>query len=321
MSESESAESELRWNRRWDGTPGRLEVWYATFTDRETGNGLWIHGETVAPVKGSGTAVTSHGWAALFPTGVDPVWERTGVDETSSPADLAGDHPETFSIEGLNLGPSGSSGKTETLSWDLRWDSSDQAPVSTIPHWAWKREILPAAQQVPAPNLEASGWVEHHGTKYDFDGHGQVARIYGQGNALRWGWLHADLGDGDVIEVVTAVSKKVGLRKLPPTTFLRMRVGGEIWPKTRVASWGLRAKLGLPDWSIRGRTQGVEVNIEVEQPADRCVSIDYTDPDGETATCTNTERANLTVDLRTQNGIKKTWKLGGTAHAEIGTRP
>ena len=28
------------WARRWQGQPGRLEVWYATMTDRETGTGV-----------------------------------------------------------------------------------------------------------------------------------------------------------------------------------------------------------------------------------------------------------------------------------------
>ena len=49
------------WARRWRGQPGRLEVWYATMTDRETGTGVWVHGETVAPTKDQGGPVISHG--------------------------------------------------------------------------------------------------------------------------------------------------------------------------------------------------------------------------------------------------------------------
>ena len=89
-----------------------------------------------------------------------------------------------------------------------------------------------------------------------------------------------------------------------------------------MASWGLRTRLDLPTWTVRGRTQGVEVDIEVTQPPERCVSIDYTDPNGDTATCTNTERADLRLRLRTQSGVERErWVLDGTAHAEVGLRP
>jgi len=46
--------------RRWDGRPGRLEVWYATATDAASGTGLWVHHEVVAPT-GGGHAY-GHGW-------------------------------------------------------------------------------------------------------------------------------------------------------------------------------------------------------------------------------------------------------------------
>jgi len=309
------------WTRRGHGRPGRLEVWYATMTDRETGTGVWVHGETVAPNKDVGGPVTSHGWVALFPADGEPVWARTGITEGDPAADADSRPSATYRSEGLELGPAGTAGEAGELSWQIHWDSSDQQGLATFPRWAWEREALPAAQVVPAPSLEVSGWVDHAGRRYDINGHGQVAHIFGHGSAERWGWLHADLGDGDVIELVTAVSTRPGLNKLPPMSFLRMRVAGYDWPTTRVASWGLRTKLDLPTWTVHGRTQGVEVDIEVVQPPERCVSIDYTDPNGDTATCTNTERADLRLRLRTQSGVEREWVLDGTAHAEVGRRP
>ena len=61
---------------RWRGEQGRVEVWYATLTDRHTGAGVWIHHETVAP-KGE-RAPYAHGWAAVFQPGLAPVVERFG---------------------------------------------------------------------------------------------------------------------------------------------------------------------------------------------------------------------------------------------------
>jgi hypothetical protein len=322
------------WARRWRGQPGRLEVWYATLTDAATGAGLWVHGETVAPTQQQGGPVTSHGWAAWFPADEPPVWGRTGSTEGDPGAGPDGTPERTFRCEGLALGPHGStgtagivgagegdSGETGELRWDLRWDSSAQQGLATFPRWAWDREALPAAQVVPAPSMEATGWVEHGGRRHEVSGHAQVARIFGHGSAERWAWLHADLGDGDVVELVTAVSRRPALRNLPPLSFLKVRVGGQDWPSARLACWGLRTRLDLPTWTVRGRTHGVEVDIEVVQPPQRCVSIDYVDPDGDTATCTNTERADLRLRLRTPSGVEREWVLEGTAHAEVGRRP
>lgn len=321
------------WQPRWRGRPGRLEVWYATMTDAATGAGLWVHGETVAPVRGStdddaaggaradgggSPGAKAHGWVAWFPASGDPSWSRTGVEIASPPGDGP---PAGFSAGGLTLGPGGTKGTAGDLEWDVTWRAAEQEPLYTFPKWAWARELLPAAQIVPAPSMHARGWVRDGGTRHEIEGHAAAARIYGHGNAQRWGWLHADLGDGDVIELVSAVSTKPLLGSLAPITFLRIRVGGTDWPQTRVASWGLRAHLDLPRWKVKGRTQGVEVDLEVTQPPERCVSIDYTDPNGATATCTNTERADLALTLRWQDGRSRSWKLDGTAHAEIGRRP
>lgn len=304
------------WNRRWKGAPNRLEVWYATFTDRATGTGLWLHGELVAPPDGS--LPTRLGWAALFPPDQPPVWHRTGSDLGRPTGD-----PATFECPGLRLGPTGSSGSAGPLSWDLGWDAESQRGIATFGRVAWERELLPGVQVVPAPDLSVDGWVDRDGARLQLAGaHGAVARIHGHGNAERWAWLHADLGGGDLVELVTAVSTRPGLNRLPPVTFVRFRLDGRIWPGSPLPALGLRSRLGLPRWSVSGRIGRAKVHIEVHQPSDRNVAIDYHDPDGRTATCTNTERADLHIRIvGGPGGGTREWKLSATAHAEVGTRP
>jgi hypothetical protein len=314
------------WHRRWAGEPGRLEVWYATLTDAATGAGFWVHAETVSPTgsgadgdrPAGGGGATSHGWAAWFPAEGEPVWARTATSPATAPDAVAA---EGVRWDGLELDPDGSRGRAGALSWELRWSSADQVPLWTFPRWAWRRSLLPAAQVVPAPTMTATGWVDDGMTRHEVVGHAQAARIYGHGNAHRWGWLHADLGGGDVLELVSAVSTRPVLRSLPPIAFLRLRVGGVEVSRPRIACWGLRSHLHLPRWKVRGRTQGVELDIEVDLPDERCVSIDYADPDGSTATCTNSERADAVVRVTDQRGRRREWNLEGTAHAEIGRRP
>nr|WTB35517.1 hypothetical protein OG781_44175 [Streptomyces sp. NBC_00830] len=62
-----------------------------------------------------------------------------------------------------------------------------------------------------------------------------------------------------------------------------------------------------------------------QDPAD-CVSLSCTDPDGATATCTNTERAPVDVIVERRTGlhhfeVEHRRHLDRTGHAEVGTRP
>jgi len=315
---------------RWAGSPGRLEVWYATFTDRATGAGGWIHCETVAPTRTAAGAPYAHGWLSWFPVDGPPSTHRFGP----VPASPRGRRDEVaddawFDAAGCRVGPDVLSGAAGGARWDLRWTDGGRT-LYTFPKPAWERELLPAAQIVVAPTAEFTGRLvlpapDGGTTGVDVAGPGGLAHIYGQGNALRWAWLHADLGDGDVVEVVTAVSKKPLLRRLPPTCFVRFRLDGTDWPAPGLPAFRLRSTLGLPDWSVRGRVGRRRVAIHVHQPPDRTVALAYTDPDGETATCTNTERADVTVVLETRAGgrwtTERSWELTGTGHAEVGTRP
>ncbi len=155
---------------------------------------------------------------------------------------------------------------------------------------------------------------------------GGAARIYGHGNAERWGWLHADLGDGDVLEVVAAVPRRPSLRRLPPLPFVRLRLDAVDWPRFGLLA-ALRgsAHLGIPDWDVTVRSRRRRLRVQVSQPAERSVAVEYRDPDGARATCTNSERADAEIVLERRTAgdwaVERRWTLTGTAHAEIGSRP
>ena len=303
--------------RRWDGRPGRLEVWYDTFTDPETGTGFWLHHEFVAP-PGTGSPALARGWAAVFPVDSPPVWERFGPTSVDGGSWFtAGD--DVRAEPGLRIGRAGS------IRWDLRYeDRSD--PLFTFPAVAWRRELLPGAQIVPSPAAEFRGTVGTEGRTYELAAaRGACARTYGHGNAERWSWLHADLGDGDVLEVVAAAPRRRGLDRLAPLAFVVLRHAGRDWPANPIAALRFRARIDLPTWTVTGRSGNRRVHVTVTQSENRCVVIGYTDPDGATATCTNSERADAHIVLqrRSPSGwtVEREWTLEATAHAEVGTRP
>jgi hypothetical protein len=306
--------------QRWRGQMGRLEVWYVTLSDPPTGLGAWIHHELVSPVSGDPHV---HGWAALFRPESRPVLARFG------PFPVGAERAPL--LEGAAvLDPPRLRGETDLLRWDLRWlEETDQAspPLFTFPSWAWTRQALPAAQVVPVPNAPFVGTITLEGEALELspEARGGVSHIYGHGNAQRWGWVHADLGKGDVLEIVSAVGRRPGLDRLPPLAFVQLRLGGRDWPRDALAAAPLfRTQLGLPSWWVRGTVGRWRIQADITIPDDRSVRVGYVDPDGGRATCVNSEIADAQIVLehrRHRWELEARWELRGRAHAEIGFRP
>jgi hypothetical protein len=159
-----------------------------------------------------------------------------------------------------------------------------------------------------------------------YDGTAGIAHIDGHGNAHRWVWLHADLGDGDVLEIVAATARRPGMRSLPMLPLVQLRRDGKDWPRDPLAAAPLmRAAVHGNGFAVTGIVGTRRLRVAAALPAERCVVLSYTDPDGATATCTNTERADVRVRVERLAATgwqhQRSWALDGTAHAEIGTRP
>lgn len=306
---------------RWDGTPGRTEVWYTTLTDPATDSGIWLHHELVAPSDGS--AAYAHGWIAVFPK--DGPAEHTRFGPVPWTAD-----PEGFTAEGICVRPGRLTGSAGTFTWALT-ESPEGPALHTFPRWSWRRPWLPASHMLPAARARYSGTIRYGTGELRLDdAPGAGARIYGHGNARRWAWLHADLGGGDVLEIIAAVSMRRGLDRLPPLVFLRLHRNGRTWPRRAERSavgWAgigrFRADIRLPEWRVEGRAGLSRIQVTVTQPPQQTLTLGYTDPDGSTAVCRNSERADAVVSLERWWGTwrrEAVWRLSGTAHAEVGDR-
>ncbi|MEU6368573.1 hypothetical protein ABZ876_23235 [Streptomyces sp. NPDC046931] len=306
---------------RWDGKPGRTEVWYTTLTDQATGSGVWLHHEMVAPTDGS--SAYAHGWVAVFPK--DGPVEHTRFGPV--PWEAA---PQGFVAEGIRALPGRLTGSAEPFSWALT-EEPEGPSLHTFPGWSWRRPWLPASQMLPAARARYSGTVRYGTNELRLDGApGATARIYGHGNARRWAWLHADLGGGDILEVIAAISMRRGLDRLPPLVFLRLHRNGRTWPRRverSAVGWAgfgrFRADIRLPEWRVEGRAGRRRVRVTVNQPPQRTLALGYTDPDGSAAVCRNSETADAVIRLERWWGRwrpEAAWRLSGTAHAEVGER-
>lgn len=297
----------------WGGERGRTEVWYATFTDAATGLGVWVHAETVAPTDDR--APYAHGWVAVFPVAGPPTIERFG------PAPIDPDRGAAwFRLGDVEIAEGVLRGRTDTVTWDLSFSEEGPA-LFTFPRLVWERHLLPGAQIVPWPAAHITGSLHVGGARSEVDATGAIARIFGHGSAERWGWLHAPIEGGGVVEIVTATARRRGLRRLRPLAMVQVRLPGEPdWPANpAVASLRFRTDLRADGFTVTGTSAGQRLQVDVELPADQSVSLLYTDPDGSTATCTNSERASATLTLEV-DGTERRWHLDGTAHAEVGVR-
>ncbi|MCC7078514.1 MAG: hypothetical protein IT198_15430 [Acidimicrobiia bacterium] len=298
---------------RWQGRPGLMEVWYSTCTEAD-GTGWWFHHERVAPVDGDNFV---HGWTAVFPPHGPPVAERfgPGPDRTAGDALLSGD--------GWDLGAGSFTGKTDRLAWDVEIHTHAR-PLYTFPRWAWEREVLPAAQIVDLPQAHLAGTVSVDGATRHLEAHGAQAHIYGRGSAARWAWLHADLDDETTLEVVAAVPHLPRPLSIPPRPVVRLRSarGDEPADSLLTALRG-RASATLPRWFVRVPLPGRRrLDVTVNLAPERCIQLEYPNPDGTRAYCTNSERADVHVQLERGRGprrvVEREWDLTGRAHAEVG---
>jgi hypothetical protein len=301
---------------RLTGAKGRLEVWYASATDTATGMGLWLHYELVAPTDDR--EPYAHGWIATFPVDGPPAVVRFGPEAVSDAA------PEWMTGSTFSIGPTRMTGTADGTTWDLAWEAGEK-PLWTMSRATWRREILPSSHVVLAPKATIRGSLTIDGMSYDIDAIGNLSHIYGHGNAQRWGWLHADLDEDTTLEIIAAVGRRPAMRKIPPLSFVQLRRAGKDWPSNPLTSAPLfRAKLGRAEWSVRGVVGTHRLSVTVAQPAERCVDLGYTDPDGASATCSNTEIADVDVRLEKRTGrswiVVQEWRLDKRAHAERGYR-
>lgn len=306
---------------RWDGRARRVEAWQATLTDRASGEGLWIHAETRAPAHGGAVA---HGWFAHFPRRGAPVCERFGpVEAAPGPA---GPQQPWFAAAGVLLAQDRSCGQAGAARWDLAWHDGS-VPLRPVPDCAWERGLVPGGRVVAQPAVHASGEVVVGGRRLRLhDAVGAVAHIHARGWPRQWGWLHGDLGHGEVAEILSVAPGGAGPASLPPGSLVQLRVGGRDWPRgPLLAGARLRGRLGLPAWSVSGRVGDRRLRAWIHLPASRCVTLSCGASDGSPVTRTHTARADADVVVERRAGGRwrsdHVWQLRGTAHAEVGRRP
>ena len=251
---------------RWDGRPGRYEVWYLTVAGR-----FWIRYSLRVPTDPDEEGEAAL-WLATF-TGTPRARKATfPLEELRTPR--AG-WPLQLG-PGL-LGDTGASGEIEGASWQLTFSAEQRPFAYTRP--AMRRLGLASTEVVVVkPSLVISGFVELDGERHELDSApGQQAHLFGRRHADRWGWFHATLPDGRWIEGLVA--------KVPHLPRLALHAS------ERGAANGLVALMRTPAELAPGRVAAGPYLVEAAR--DDFVGVTYHDPDGAEVFCYHAEKAVL----------------------------
>jgi hypothetical protein len=305
----------------WDGRPGHYEVHYLTLTDPVTGVGFWIRYTMLAPLTGAGEA-------ALWFLAMDPRPARPRVVAEKARFALSelrvSDDPFELSVGPGTLRSDGCAGILAAGEWDLRWAPS---PLS-LGHVDPLLERLGVAQTMltlPQADVRIDGTIAVRGETIELRGvHGAQAHLWGSKHARRWAWMHAGFDDGDLLDAVSVVVRRLG-RDVGPNTPVVGRLEGEVFASTAP----LRvirnpSRFDVDGWRFEAVDGNRRIVCDVGAPRDSLAGVTYRDPDGEPAYCYNSEIGSARVQLLHRSGRRwvprRTLLAEGRAHFEYAQR-
>lgn len=309
--------------RRWDGAKrGHYEVWYVTLNHRPSRTGYWIRYTMESPLEGHGDPYAQL-WFAHFDAD-DP--SRTFAINKKFPIDAmsATGQPFSIGIDEAKLRNDGArggfSGDGHDVAWDLSWN-----PAPETHHHLPKVMYGNGGRgdtTVLAPNLNVSlkGTLSVDGNTYELDGEpGGQTHLWGRKHGHSWAWGHCNAFEGQpsaALETLTVRLKKRG-HVLPPMTVTSLYLNGQAYRFNEFHHTLLnRGQYGTATYTFRAR--GMRTWLEGVyscRPEDMVVAT-YEDPDGELSYCSNTEVADLTVNLfERSTGFRGRWRRIAELHA------
>lgn len=307
---------------RWDGRPGRYEVWFVTVSDPDGRSGYWVRYTIRSPIAGP---AESRLWFARFDRD-DPArtFGLNGPPPGAPGRIEPGALPLLWGHATCEAGAARGAlaGRGHHVRWDLGWETG-QPTFRLLPPALDRPGLAPTRPSSPNPDARVSGRIEVDGEEVRLDRWpGQQGHLEGSRHAERWAWAScAAFGDGYAVQALAAQTRR-GPLVLPMLTFGGVRVGGR-WVRLR----GGRGKSWtLGSWRISLRSRRFRLEGQVTADRRELLQARYLDPDDRPRWCHNSEVASSRFLLweRRAGSWRELAELAseGTTHAEwAGTTP
>jgi hypothetical protein len=319
-------ENRMRWDQR---SRGFMEVWYATVSHRESGDGLWLRYTLTAPLASVGDPYCEL-WAFNFDADGKRSFaakQRFGIDSLGSANGR--DDGALARIANSWLSETHLEGRVDSDDGYLSWSLDIEPATRTFQHLPppIRKRAERSISTVCSPNLSVpfTGVVDISGEQIVFEGDpGCQSHRWGRKHSRTWSWAHcSSFGEGRALFEGVAARSDFGFLPGPTMTFLYLEYEGEELAFNDVRG-ALRAKsrYEMPTWAFTASNDRWRIAGAARAHPEQLVQVAYADPDGSPRYCANSEIADLGIEIyeRRPTGWRHAGSLTslGGAHVEFG---
>ena len=325
---TDGTENRMKWDR---SSRNFMEVWFATLNDPDSGLGVWLRYTMTAPNERGGEPYCEL-WGFVF----DPHGHRNFAAKERHPIErLVGavgrDDGAIVRIGDAWLSDNHLEGEVanedgKSLSWSLDFEPESRC-FQHIPA-VLRSNLEKRVSTLCSPNLSVpfSGTIKLGGEAIELSGApGCQTHRWGSKHSLTWTWAHCSRFEEEEDTVFEGVAAKArfGPLPVPTSTLLYLRFRGEDIPFNELR-WAIRAKsrYELPTWAFHARNEEWRIVGAARARPERMVQVHYSDPDGASRYCANSEIADIAIELYARHRAgwrhKASLSSSGLAHLEFG---
>ena len=289
----------------WDGKKrGHYEVYYLKWNHLKTQTAVWLRYTLHVPIAGCGEPTASL-WGIFFDA-KDLTQNQALKSTFPIHAWKATRNPFSFHVGTAVLTDGSAKGRIENkerfFEWDLKWDPSPET-ICYLPYpWLYKAPLPKTKVLTPNIDVRFRGTFRTQRETFVCEGEpGEQTHIWGIKHAERWVWGHCNIFKEDPHAVFWGLSAQIpiGPWVTPPLSVFYFRYrGGEYLVNRLWKGWSHPTEFSLGRWNFTANvSKDLRLKGEFRVSSDRCVGVEYQDPDGDRLYCNNTKIADFRLDI------------------------